>query len=81
MKLLRFLTEYVDSVNASHQRIVDTAVKHKVPLSHIMAQIELGKKVEKEHTSNEKEAIDIALDHLDELPDYYTRLERMERSK
>jgi hypothetical protein len=41
---------------------------------HIISQLEIGKKVEMEHNMGEDEAIKIALDHLDETPDYYTKL-------
>lgn len=41
-------------------------------------QIEMGIKVELEHTRDPKVALQIALDHLEEYPDYYTRLKRME---
>ena len=42
-------------------------------------QILMGKEVEKEHSDNPKQAIEIAKDHLAELPDYYTRLNKMEK--
>ena len=42
-------------------------------------QLEKGIKVEMEHTKERKVAERIALDHLTEIPDYYDRLERMER--
>ena len=38
-----------------------------------------GAKVELEHTPDVVVATKIALDHLKELPDYYQRLEKMER--
>ncbi|HNR90679.1 MAG TPA: hypothetical protein PKM65_20250 [Spirochaetota bacterium] len=38
-----------------------------------------GIKVETEHTSDKMKALEIALDHLSEMPDYYTRLEKMEK--
>jgi len=41
-------------------------------------ELEMGIKVEYEHTDNAEIAKRIALDHLVELPDYYTRLARME---
>jgi hypothetical protein len=41
-------------------------------------QIRMGAKVEAEHTKNKKLAHEIARDHLAEIPDYYTRLKRME---
>ncbi|KKM73653.1 hypothetical protein LCGC14_1408240 [marine sediment metagenome] len=37
-----------------------------------------GIEVEKEHTDDEKLAEEIAKDHLKEIPDYYTRLQKME---
>ena len=42
-------------------------------------QLAKGKKIEMEHTKDSKLAEKIALDHLTEFPDYYDRLERMER--
>jgi len=41
-------------------------------------QIEMGKKVEMEHTTDPAIAERIAKDHLSEIPDYYTRLAKME---
>jgi hypothetical protein len=41
-------------------------------------QLSLGIKIEKEHTSNEEVAKKIAKDHLDEDPEYYTKLKKME---
>lgn len=37
-------------------------------------ELEMGKKVELEHTDDEDEAEKIAKDHLKEVPDYYTKL-------
>ena len=37
-------------------------------------ELEMGKKVELEHTDDENEAEKIAKDHLKEVPDYYTKL-------
>lgn len=41
-------------------------------------QLALGLEVEMEHTDDPKVALEIAMDHLTELPDYYTRLNDME---
>jgi tRNA nucleotidyltransferase/poly(A) polymerase/2'-5' RNA ligase len=41
-------------------------------------QLQLGIEVESEHTSDRELAQEIALDHLSEMPDYYTRLRKME---
>ena len=57
----------------------EIAKKHKVPVEEINKQVEKGIKVEKEHTDDEKKAERIALDHLFEIPDYYDRLDKMEK--
>ena len=41
-------------------------------------QILLGIKIEQEHTTNKMIALEITMDHLEEIPDYYTRLIEME---
>lgn len=41
-------------------------------------QLIMGIKVELEHTSDKMIALEIAMDHLEEFPDYYTRLLKME---
>jgi len=46
----------------------------------ILKELDMGIKVEYEHTDNYWKSVDIAFDHLAELPDYYTRLARMEES-
>ena len=40
----------------------------------------MGIPIEHEHTKDKDLATDIALQHLDEIPDYYTRLKKMEAS-
>jgi len=42
-------------------------------------QLKIGIKVEYEHTSKKCISRKIALDHLAEIPDYYDRLEKMEK--
>jgi hypothetical protein len=42
-------------------------------------QLKMGIAAEMEHTDDPKIAEKIALDHLAEIPDYYTRLEKMEK--
>ncbi len=44
----------------------------------IPSELQKGMKVEKEHTNDDQEAKKIALDHLAEIKDYYTRLIEME---
>ena len=49
-------------------------------VSDIQKQLDMGEPIEHEHTKDHKLAMDIALQHLDEFPDYYTRLKKMEAS-
>jgi ribosomal protein L7Ae-like RNA K-turn-binding protein len=63
----------------SHKTVDQIAQKHKVPVSKIKKQLEMGTKVETEHTNNKELASYIALQHLDELPDYYDRLKTVEK--
>jgi hypothetical protein len=42
-------------------------------------QVAMGKKVEMEHVNDKVRASEISKDHLEEIPDYYTRLDKMER--
>lgn len=44
-------------------------------------ELQMGVDVEKEHTNDERTAKNIAKDHLSELPDYYSRLKKMEHAK
>ena len=57
----------------------DIAKMHKVRLIDIMKQLKMGVKVEKEHTTSKEMARKIALQHLAEIPDYYTRLKKVEK--
>jgi hypothetical protein len=47
--------------------------------SYPVKQMKMGVKVEAEHTGNKKARKNIAKNHLDEIPDYYTRLGKMEK--
>ena len=62
----------------SHKTVEEIAKKHRLDVSFIEKQLEMGEKIEHEHTKNHTLARDIALQHLDEIPDYYTRLKKME---
>lgn len=46
----------------------------KYPLDQLL----MGIKVEQEHTKDKLKALEISMDHLEEFPDYYTRLQQME---
>ena len=54
------------------------AKKHKVSVEYLEKQLKKGIKIEMEHTTDKGEAEIIALHHLEEIPDYYTRLSKME---
>ena len=59
----------------------ELAKKHKVSLDKIIQQVKKGTKVEGEHTTDKKAAKITALQHVDEIPDYYTKLKKIEKIK
>jgi len=63
----------------SHKTVEQIAKKHHVDVSFIKKQLKMGEPIEHEHTKDHDLAMDIALQHLDEIPDYYTRLKKMEK--
>jgi hypothetical protein len=62
----------------SHKTVEQIAKKHRLEVSFIQKQLDMGEPIEHEHTKDHDLAKDIALQHLDEIPDYYTRLKKME---
>ena len=64
----------------SHKTVEAIATKHRLDVSFIENQLKMGIPIEYEHTKDKILATDIALQHLDEIPDYYTRLKKMEAS-
>ena len=54
------------------------AKRHGVDRSHIIDQVKMGMKAELEHTSKKDVALEIALDHVLEDPNYYTNLKFIE---
>lgn len=48
-------------------------------MPHLVAQLTKGTKIEKEHTNDTMTAMEIALDHLWEDPEYYSKLEKIEK--
>ena len=57
----------------------DIAKKFNVSVEKIEAQIKKGVEIEKEHTNDKEKATEIAMDHVTEFPDYYDRIEKMEK--
>jgi len=64
----------------THKTVEQIAKKHRLDVSFIQKQLDIGEPIEHEHTKDHELAMDIALQHLDEIPDYYTRLKKMEAS-
>jgi hypothetical protein len=64
----------------SHKTVEQIAKKHRLDVSFVKNQLKMGIPIEHEHTKDKDLATDIALQHLDEIPDYYTRLKKMEAS-
>jgi hypothetical protein len=65
----------------SYKSPEELAKKHGVSVEEIKKQLQIGTKVEFEHTTSKSSARITALQHLDEKPDYYTKLKKMETQK
>jgi len=57
----------------------DIANKFNVSIQKIDKEISMGIKIEMEHVNSKKLSKEITMDHLVEIPDYYTRLKKMEK--
>lgn len=88
LNLANHLQPRFKSVNEANQikggkadklTVKDIADKFGVRVSEIERQVRMGIKVEHEHTKDNAKAKEIAMDHLSEMPDYYTRLDKMEK--
>lgn len=72
MKLQEFLDyEMLDKPTTTPQEL---AMKNNVNTDEVIRLLEIGTRVEMEHTSDPRIAREIALDHLGERLDYYERL-------
>ena len=65
---------------ADNLTIHDIALKHSISLKNIEKELEKGIIIEMEHTNDKLIAKEIALDHLYEMPDYYSKLLLIESS-
>lgn len=78
---------YLRSVALDESKLLDKpemsipaiAKKHKVTTDYIKQQLAKGIQVELEHTTHRSVAREIALDHLAEKADYYTKLSKVEK--
>lgn len=61
--------------------IQDIAKKFNKSTKYILDQLRAGIRVEREHTDQFEVAMEIALDHLNERPDYYEVLKSAEKEK
>jgi starvation-inducible DNA-binding protein len=66
-------------LNKDTLTVEEIAKKHDCTVAEVETQLKKGIAVEKEHTSDEAVAREIALDHLGERLDYYTRLKMAEK--
>jgi len=68
-----------DKVAAEHEDLIPGGLAdYGDPEQYDQRQLNMGIGVELEHTDNKALAKEIAMDHLHEIKDYYTRLKRME---
>jgi len=72
------LDEITDLIGKPTPSFEEIRKKHGVSKEELQSQLTKGIKVEQEHTGDKAMAREIALDHLDEFPDYYDRLEKAE---
>lgn len=77
---MAFLKEDSDPLNVPTPTVKTIADKHNVSVEKIEAQLKMGIDTESEHTTHADVAREIALDHLNEKPDYYTKLDKVEKS-
>ncbi len=64
---------------SDNKTLQDIANHHKVSLDSISKQVKKGIPVEKEHTNSDEKALEIVKDHLWEMPNYYDKLETIEK--
>ena len=70
-RLLGIKEQQLNKPTPTAQEIIQ---KFKISPEELIAQLKIGVKVELEHTRDARTAYEIALDHLNERPDYYTKL-------
>lgn len=69
-ELMSIFVEFLTEGRANEEGVTEDDVDAE--------ELKLGVEVEKEHTTNKEIARRVALDHLAEISDYYTRLAKME---
>lgn len=81
-----FTEEKLEGGNSDKKTLRDLAKKHsKGDVDRMMLklnkQLSMGMKVELEHTKDKQKAKEIAMDHLWEDPNYYTKLSKIENKE
>jgi hypothetical protein len=76
MKSFKVFVEEHNILDKKTYTVNEIALKHNTTPENIEEQLTLGIKVETEHTTNTEVAREIALDHLNEDPEYYTKLKK-----
>lgn len=71
-------TEQLKGGLSDNMSLGDIANKHKVNIDTLTKEYIKGVKVEMEHTKDKNLAKEIAMDHLVEDPEYYTKLNKVE---
>jgi hypothetical protein len=79
-------TEELEGGLADNKTLIQIAKKHDAKnyyhiddmVKSLKKQLEMGMKVEMEHTNSKDKAKEIAMDHLWEDPSYYTKLKKIE---
>ena len=75
-----FESDRIPGGKSSGMTLEDIAKKHKPKgdlkdmMGSLKKELEIGIEVEKEHTDSLEKAKEIAMDHLSENPNYYTKL-------
>ena len=75
------MKQFKDFLDKKTPSLEDIANKFHKSMKYMKNQLANGVKIEKEHSSDEKIAREIALDHLNERPDYYEKLKKVENDK
>ena len=74
--------EYIYTIMGSmmkEDKVKGGMADKKKPEDFDQKELKMGIKIEMEHTDDAELAKEIAMDHLTEFPDYYSRLEKMEK--
>ncbi len=72
------LNEHGIDINKYKEKLKGGRADGKNITRYELNELLMGIKVELEHTTDKYTALEITTDHLEEFPDYYTRLEDME---